>query len=87
MENPYEQAVTAAPADPTANSPFTNVPVIVQHIPTSAAPSGKETWVAYPDPSTVPAQVGVLIQDLGSNKGSVNAGQYTMPFKFTITRM
>ena len=87
MENPYDQAVTAAPADSTANSPYTDVLVVVQHTPAAAAPSGKETWVAYPDPASTPAQVGTLMDNLGSNKGRVNAGQYTMPFTFTISRM
>ena len=85
MENPTDQAVTTAPADPTANTPNMDVLVIVQHIPASAAPSGKETWVAYPDPSSSPAQVGTLLQDQRTGS-ALNVGQYTMPFKFTISR-
>lgn len=83
MENPTVDAVTAPPSDPTANCPYTDVQVIVTHYPaTSTSP---ETWVAYPDPSSTPAQAGTLLQD--QTKGPpLNLGQYTMPFQFTITR-
>lgn len=83
MENPTDQAVIAAPPDPTANSPYTDALVIVQHSPATA--TSPETWVAYPDPTSWPPQVGTLIEDL--LRGTVNAGEYSMPFKFTITRM
>jgi hypothetical protein len=85
MENPYDQAVTAAPADPSANTPFYDVLVTVQHLP--ATSSTPETWVAYPDPSSTPAQVGTLLQDIKPPQGTINVGEYSMPFKFTISRM
>jgi hypothetical protein len=83
MENPTVDAVSAPPADPTANCPYTDARIIVTHYP--ATSSSPETWVAYPDPSSTPAQVGTLLQD--QTKGApLNVGQYTMPFQFTISR-
>jgi len=83
LENPMVEAVTAPPADSSANYPYTDAAVIVNHIP--ATGSSPETWVAYPDPSSTPLQVGTLLQDQRTG-GTLNAGQYTMPFKFTISR-
>jgi len=83
MENPIVDAVAAPPADPTANCPYTDAKIIVTHYP--ATSSSPETWVAYPDPSSTPAQVGTLLQDQ-THGGTLNEGQYTMPFQFTISR-
>jgi len=85
MENPYDQAVTAAPADPSANTPFLDALVTVQHLPATTTTS--ETWVVFPDPSSTPSQVGALLQDVKPPQSTINVGQYTMPFKFTISRL
>jgi len=79
-----------------ANAPYPNAPVIAHHCPayTNSATCPNivaETWFVYPDPDPTAlsptgqpvAQVGVLFTTL---KGSrVNAGEFAMPFLFTIS--
>jgi hypothetical protein len=82
MENPNTTHVF--PNDATANSPFVNARVIVEHFPASG--SQKEYWLVYPELPTSTNSLspspenGVLL----SGDSTVNFGQYSMPFLFTI---
>lgn len=75
------------------NWPFLTSKVVVQHIPADPLTGAVETWTITPDnanmnPSGSPAatQVGsLLLAAEGKNKGG-NAGQFSMPFQFTVTR-
>jgi hypothetical protein len=81
MQNP---ATTGVTPDATANSPYLNSRVIVEHYP--ATSTQKEKWIVYPElPSSSGSQSpspenGVLF----SNDKTVNYGQFSMPFLFTI---
>jgi hypothetical protein len=82
MENPSTSDVATGPSDLTANSPYLNARVVVEHYP--AASTQKEYWLVYPElptPTQIPsAEVAVLF-----GKGAtVNYGQFTMPFYFII---
>lgn len=80
-----------AAAGGTINQPYYTSLVVVTHIaadPTTGAP---ESWSVQPDnsnmnPAGTPAatQVGGLLKTVRSQ--SVNAGQFSVPFQFTITR-
>ena len=99
MLHPVTDANVGDPSDPnfpTANDPYLEAPVIVQHCKAgSTAVTGpcvgvtKETWFVYPDPSEIndvpnAINVGELINK--SNLSSpVNAGQFSMPFYFVIS--
>jgi hypothetical protein len=80
--DPLTSGVAPTPNDPTANSPYPNARVVVEHYP--ASQTQKETWVVYPElPTSGGSQSpspenGVLLGN------SVNYGQFTMPFYFTI---
>jgi hypothetical protein len=80
------------------NSPYPNSPIVVHHCPantnTTTCPNiTNETWFAYPDPNPTASgvgQTGLPITQVGtilasSKNTEVNAGQFSMPFYFTIS--
>ena len=74
--------------DDLTNFPNSNARVIVEHYPSSDSIdecSFKECWLVYPETSTPPgsmspSQNAVLM----SNDRTINFGQFSMPFSFTI---
>jgi hypothetical protein len=99
MLNPSPDAtLTGGPNLAKANVPYPNSPVIAHHCPantnTATCPNiVAETWFVYPDPNPTAAgtsPTGLPIATVGvlfaSSKGSnVNAGEFSMPFLFTIS--
>lgn len=99
MVNPSPAAPSSAPnLLPIANTPYPDSLVEVHHCPantnTSTCPNiTNETWTVYPDPTATASgtsntglpitQVGTLLQTVKGS--SVNAGQFSMPFVFTIS--
>ncbi len=84
MQNPMSQAVTIAPG-PLQNNPYEDTLVFVEHIPATA--TAKETWRVYPDPNPpLPnlKYVGTLLATIKAKTS--NAGQFSVPFHFVITR-
>jgi hypothetical protein len=84
MENPATAGVALGPNDPTANSPYLNARVVVEHYP--ATSSQKETWLVYPEPpsaagSQSPSPENAVLFEKGE---AVNYGQFSMPFYFII---
>ncbi|HKD06091.1 MAG TPA: hypothetical protein VKB79_09335 [Bryobacteraceae bacterium] len=81
------------------NSPYPESLIVVHHCPaganTSTCPNPvQETWFAYPDPNPTASgasqTTGLPITQVGtlfvSSKGqTVNAGEFSMPFLFTIS--
>lgn len=97
MAGPSPQAPQAG-AGGDVNSPYTGSLIVVHHCPAGANTSTcpnivHETWFAYPDPNPTASgagQTGLPIAQVGtllvSNKGgSINGGQFSMPFLFTIS--
>ncbi len=90
----------AAPLDyALINAPYPNSPVVVHHCPAGADAStntclatGHETWLVYPSPNPTGSgysqtgrqitQVGTL---LNTQKGTVNSGEFSVPFYFSIS--
>ena len=75
------------------NQPYNTSLVVVTHIPANYNATGNaETWTVTPDntnmntdPAGTPAtQVAGLL--ISQRHGSVNGGQFSMPFQFSITR-
>ena len=98
MINPSAEAPSSAPNLALANTPYTDSLVYVHHCPATSSPSAtcsgitNETWLVYPDPtvSGTSAQTGLPLLAVGtlliSNRGGeVNAGQFSVPFFFTIS--
>ena len=87
MENLATANVAPTPNDPSANSPYSNARVIVEHYPAGYVnPTDQEYWLVYPE---LPTSTGTLSTSpenavLLSSSG-VNYGQFTMPFLITIT--
>ncbi len=84
MANPNTSGVAPTPNDATANTPYVDAQVVVQHFPATA--TQKEYWLVYPETQTQgnpssAAQVGVLL----SWDATVNYGQFSMPFYFIIS--
>jgi hypothetical protein len=99
MLNPSPDAPSTGVGDlASENSPYTDSLVIVHHCPantnTATCPDITfETWTAYPDPNptaTGTGQTGTPITQVGTllvtSKGTMaNAGEFSMPFLFTIS--
>ena len=99
MVNPSPDAPSSAPNLPIANVPYTNSLVVVHYCPgntnTSTCPNiVHETWFVHPDPnptgSGTSSQTGLPLTQVGflvinSNRSNVNAGEFSMPFSFTIS--
>jgi hypothetical protein len=99
MVNPSPDAPSSLPNRVAiANTPYPDSLVIVHHCPanvnTSTCPNiTHETWFAYPDPNPTASgvgqnglpitQVGSLL--ISSHGTEVNAGEFSMPFSFTIS--
>jgi hypothetical protein len=84
METPSPSDVASGPHDATANLPFVNARVIVEHYPASG--SQKEYWLVYPEtPASTDSQSPSPENSvLFGNNATVNYGQFSMPFYFTI---
>ncbi|HKD04464.1 MAG TPA: hypothetical protein VKB79_01065 [Bryobacteraceae bacterium] len=74
------------------NYPDNTSLLMVVHTPANSAPGGVETWTIYPDNTNMnlsgtPAatQVGTLQLPPHGGSRDVNAGQFSMPFQFTVT--
>jgi hypothetical protein len=74
------------------NQPLATSLVVVTHSPANVATGAVETWTITPDNTNMnlpgsPAatQVGALAVPLSKNTRD-NAGQFSMPFQFTVTR-
>jgi hypothetical protein len=87
MENPLTSDVAPTPNDPTANSPYPNARVTVEHY--AAYGSQKEYWLVYPEtptsggsqsPSPSPSPENSVLLGLDGT----NYGQFSMPFFFKI---
>ena len=99
MANPSPDAPSSIPnVLALSNTPYPDSLVIVHHCPantnTAACPNiVHETWFAYPDPNPTASgvsqtgrpitQVGNLLVTVRGSK--VNAGEFSMPFSFTIS--
>jgi hypothetical protein len=82
MENPATADVAPGPNDPTANAPYLNARVVVEHYP--ATGTQKETWLVYPELPTStgsqsPSPENAML--LGNN---INYGEFSLPFFLTI---
>lgn len=74
-----------------ANQPYNTALVVVTHSPADPSTGAVETWTITPsnantNPSGTPVatQLGTLL--LADKKGYVNAGQFSVPFQFIVTR-
>jgi len=99
MVNPSPEAPSSLPnLVAISNTPYPDSLVIVHHCPantnTSTCPNiTHETWFVYPDPNPTASgvgqsglpitQVGALL--ISSHGSEVNAGEFSMPFFFTIS--
>jgi hypothetical protein len=84
--NPSAQVHTAEP-----NQPYNTALVVVTHLPADPTTGAVETWVIAPsnantNPSGPPAatELGTLL--IASKHGLTDAGEFSLPFQFTITR-
>lgn len=73
------------------NQPYNTSLVIVTHIPADYYGTNAETWTVTPDncnmnPGGDPPATQVAGLLLSQKHGSVNGGQFSMPFQFSITR-
>src|SRR5262249_41658565 len=97
MVGPSPLAPQGAPGGPT-NSPFANSLIQVRHCPantnTATCPNiTHETWFVYPDPNPTASgtgQTGLQITQVGAlltmvRNTMLNAGEFSMPFFFTIS--
>ena len=100
MTNPSPDAPSSVPnLLAIANTPYTNSLVVVHHClgntNTSTCPNiARETWFVYPDPNPTTSgtsQTGLPITQVGTllttvrGGTEVNAGEFSMPFLFTIS--
>ncbi len=97
MINSNSQAMPVTSDDSMANQPNADALVYVHHCPKSLTGSvscpalAHETWFVYPDLTTgdplTPRWTGTMILTVGNGKNAtdVNAGQFSMPFKFAIS--
>ena len=99
MTNPSPDAPSSVPnLLLIANLPYNDSLVVAHHCPantnTSTCPNiTHETWFVYPDPNPTASgvgqnggpitQVGTLL--VTTHSGEVNAGEFSMPFFFTIS--
>jgi hypothetical protein len=96
MAGPQPQAPQAGAGG--TNSPYPNSLIVVRHCPaganTATCPNiTHETWFVYPDPNPTASgvgQTGLPIAQVGAllvtSKGAlINAGEFSMPFFFTIS--
>jgi hypothetical protein len=84
--NPSAQVYTVEP-----NQPYNTALVVVTHLPADSTTGAVETWVIAPsnantNPSGTPAatELGTLL--IASKHGLTNAGEFSVPFQFTVTR-
>jgi hypothetical protein len=84
MQNPETAAGAPGPNFPTANDPYLNARVVVEHYPASGGQ--KEKWIVYPELPTSAGSQSPSPENGGlfTDGSTVNLGQFSMPFYFTI---
>jgi hypothetical protein len=89
MHNPTTSDVASNSNDAFVNSPFENARVVVQHYPAGQGPQEcgtKECWVVEPETPLANGSLSPSPENatLLTNDKSVNYGQFSVPFHFTI---
>lgn len=76
---------------PEPNQPYLTALVVVTHLPADPTTGAVETWIITPsnantNPSGMPAatELGTLL--VAAKHGQTDAGEFSLPFQFTVTR-
>jgi len=84
--NPNAQVPALEP-----NAPYNTALVVVTHTPADTGTGAVETWTITPsnantNPAGTPEATELCTLLLNGKHGLTNAGQFSMPFQFTVTR-
>jgi len=89
----HNPTADVTPGCQNVNYPDNTSLIVVQHTPANPTMGIVETWTINPDNTNMnlsgtPAatQVGTLQLPGSHGSGPINAGQFSMPFQFTVTR-